>query len=54
MSPSPIEIVQIKKTNVMGRLKYRGGDKVVPKDCWMTCVVWSMIVIPATFILVWV
>lgn len=55
MSPSPFQIAQLKKkTKVMGKLTYRGGDKVIPKDCWMTCVVWSMIVLPATFILVWV
>jgi hypothetical protein len=52
MSPSPMQLN--KKMRVMGKMIYKGKDKVIPKDCWMTCVVWTMIVVPATFILVFV
>lgn len=34
-----------------GRMRYRGGDTVIPKDCCITSLVWIMIAVPSIFIL---
>ena len=40
-----------KGTGITGHMKYLGSDRVFPKDCCATALVWIMVVIPSLFVL---
>ena len=40
--------------SMSGNFKFRGADKVIPRDCCATMAVWIAIVAPSLFILIFV
>jgi hypothetical protein len=52
LKPNPV--YRRKHNSIVGRMKYRGKDSIIPSQCGFTLVIWMMIVIPASFVLVFV
>jgi hypothetical protein len=47
IQPNPLR----KPGSIVGKMKYKGNGKVVPKDCGLTCMVWCMILLPSLFVI---